>query len=204
MTDKETPKLNLFMKIQTVKSRLLQANLKKSWENKYAWFKYYELWDFLPAIVELCKEHKLFTQVLFDNDTATLLIIDWDDPTQIISYTSPMRELELKWCNQIQALWWAETYQRRYLYMNAFDIVESDMFDAVSGDENKQEKKKAEVKKFGKEDLERLKNNTEYLKKFATSNDLLKDIQKFYSVDNDMKMKIADVRAEVPEEPKQE
>ena len=200
MTDKETPKLNLFMKIQTVKSRLLQANLKKSWENKYAWFKYYELWDFLPAIVELCKEHKLFTQVLFDNDTATLLIIDWDDPTQIISYTSPTRELELKWCNQIQALWWAETYQRRYLYMNAFDIVESDMFDAVSGDENKQEKKKAEVKKFGKEDLERLKNNTEYLKKFATSNDLLKDIQKFYSVDNDMKMKIADVRAEVPED----
>lgn len=199
MTDKETPKLNLFMKIQTVKSRLLQANLKKSWENKHAWFKYYELWDFLPAIVELCKDNRLYTQVLFDNETATLLIIDCDDPTQIVQYTSPMRDVDLKWCQPIQALWAVETYQRRYLYLNAFDIVENDTLDAVAWDDNKQPKK-AEVKKFSNEDLERLKAKTDYLKKFATSDDLLKDIQKFFSVDKDMKMKIADVRAEVPED----
>jgi len=199
MTDKETPKLNLFMKIQTVKSKLLQANLKKSWENKHAWFKYYELWDFLPTIVELCKDNGLYTQVLFDNETATLLIIDCDDPTQIVQYTSPMRDVDLKWCQPIQALWAVETYQRRYLYLNAFDIVENDMLDAVAWDDNKQPKK-AEVKKFSNEDLERLKAKTDYLKKFATSDDLLKDIQKFFSVDKDMKMKIADVRAEVPED----
>lgn len=199
MTDKETPKLNLFMKIQTVKSKLLQANLKKSWENKHAWFKYYELWDFLPTIVELCKNNGLYTQVLFDNETATLLIIDCDDPTQIVQYTSPMRDVDLKWCQPIQALWAVETYQRRYLYLNAFDIVENDMLDAVAWDDNKQPKK-AEVKKFSNEDLERLKAKTDYLKKFATSDDLLKDIQKFFSVDKDMKMKIADVRAEVPED----
>lgn len=199
MTDKETPKLNLFMKIQTVKSKLLQANLKKSWENKHAWFKYYELWDFLPAIVELCKDNGLYTQVLFDNETATLLIIDCDDPTQIVQYTSPMRDVDLKWCQPIQALWAVETYQRRYLYLNAFDIVENDTLDAVAWDDNKQPKK-AEVKKFSNEDLERLKAKTDYLKKFATSDDLLKDIQKFFSVDKDMKMKIADVRAEVPED----
>ncbi len=199
MTDKETPKLNLFMKIQTVKSKLLQANLKKSWENKHAWFKYYELWDFLPTIVELCKDNGLYTQVLFDNETATLLIIDCDDPTQIVQYTSPMRDVDLKWCQPIQALWAVETYQRRYLYLNAFDIVENDMLDAVAWDDNKQPKK-AEVKKFSNEDLERLKAKTDYLKKFATSDDLLKDIQKFFSVDKDMKMKITDVRAEVPED----
>lgn len=199
MTDKEAPKLNLFMKIQTVKSKLLQANLKKSWENKHAWFKYYELWDFLPAIVELCKDNRLYTQVLFDNETATLLIIDCDDPTQIVQYTSPMRDVDLKWCQPIQALWAVETYQRRYLYLNAFDIVENDTLDAVAWDDNKQPKK-AEVKKFSNEDLERLKAKTDYLKKFATSDDLLKDIQKFFSVDKDMKMKIADVRAEVPED----
>ena len=199
MTDKETPKLNLFMKIQTVKSKLLQANLKKSWENKHAWFKYYELWDFLPTIVELCKDNGLYTQVLFDNETATLLIIDCDDPTQIVQYTSPMRDVDLKWCQPIQALWAVETYQRRYLYLNAFDIVENDMLDAVTWDDNKQPKK-AEVKKFSNEDLERLKAKTDYLKKFATSDDLLKDIQKFFSVDKDMKMKIADIRAEVPED----
>lgn len=89
--------------------------------------------------------------------------------------------------------------------MNAFDIVESDMFDAVTGNENKQEKKKSDTKWFNKEELERLEKNTEYLKKFATSEDLIKDIQKFYGVSKEMKMKIADVRANVPEdEPKKE
>ena len=199
MPDKETPKINLFMKIQTVKSRLLQANLKKSWKNSHAWFKYYELWDFLPAIVELCKENGLFTQVLFDDATATLLIIDCDDPTQQILYTSPMREVELKWCQPIQALWAIETYQRRYLYLNAFDIVENDTLDAVAWDE-KEKKEEKEIKTFGDEDLERLKAKTDYLKKFTTSDDLLKDVQKFYEVSNEMKMKIADVWAEVPED----
>ena len=199
MPDKETPKMNLFMKIQTVKSRLLQANLKKSWKNSHAWFKYYELWDFLPAIVELCKENGLFTQVLFDDATATLLIIDCDDPTQQILYTSPMREVELKWCQPIQALWAIETYQRRYLYLNAFDIVENDTLDAVAWDE-KEKKEEKEIKTFGDEDLERLKAKTDYLKKFTTSDDLLKDVQKFYEVSNEMKMKIADVWAEVPED----
>lgn len=199
MPDKETPKMNLFMKIQTVKSRLLQANLKKSWKNSHAWFKYYELWDFLPAIVELCKENGLFTQVLFDDETATLSIIDCDDPTQQILYTSPMRDVELKWCQPIQALWAVETYQRRYLYLNAFDIVENDTLDAVAWDE-KEKKEEKEIKTFGDEDLERLKAKTDYLKKFTTSDDLLKDVQKFYEVSKEMKMKIADVWAEVPED----
>ena len=52
-----------------------------------------------------------------------------------------MRELELKGCNKIQALGGIETYQRRYLYMCAFDIVENDMFDKVSGKETKKEDK---------------------------------------------------------------
>ena len=199
MPDKETPKMNLFMKIQTVKSRLLQANLKKSWKNSHAWFKYYELCDFLPAIVELCKENGLFTQVLFDDETATLSIIDCDDPTQQILYTSPMRDVELKWCQPIQALWAVETYQRRYLYLNAFDIVENDTLDAVAWDE-KEKKEEKEIKTFGDEDLERLKAKTDYLKKFTTSDDLLKDVQKFYEVSKEMKMKIADVWAEVPED----
>jgi len=197
MPDKETPKMNLFMKIQTVKSKLLQANLKKSWKNSHAWFKYYELWDFLPAIVELCKENGLFTQVLFDDETATLSIIDCDDPTQQILYTSPMRDVELKWCQPIQALWAVETYQRRYLYLNAFDIVENDTLDAVAWDEEKKEEKKI----FGDEDLERLKKKTDYLKKFTTSDDLIKDVQKFYAeLSKEMKMKIADAWAEIPED----
>jgi hypothetical protein len=49
--------------------------------------------------------------------------------------------------------------------------------------------------------LERLKNKTDYLKKFTTSDDLIKDVQKFYAeLSKEMKMKIADAWAEVPED----
>jgi hypothetical protein len=78
----------------------------------------------------------------------------------------------------------------------------------AENEEKRQETKKAkkeDVKWFNKEELERLQGNTEYLKKFTTSDDLITDISKYYSVSKEMKMKIADVRANVPEdEPKQE
>lgn len=132
--------MNIYEKIQWVKEELLKANLKKTGENKYAGFKYYELADFLPTIVTLCNEKKLFTKPVFENEVARLVIINCENPEEREEYTSPMKELELKGCNQIQALGGVETYQRRYLYMSAFDIVENDMFDGTSGKEDKTKK----------------------------------------------------------------
>lgn len=197
-------KTNIYQKIQEVKSEILKANLKKSWKNKFAWFDYYELSDIMPTIIELCKKYGLYTHITFTNDEATLTIVDSEtanenmvNPLYSVQFSSPMRELELKGCNQIQSLWWIESYQRRYLYLMAFDISESDMFDAVSWKEETKKEKKDEPKWFNKEDLERLQGNAEYLKKFATSDDLIKDVQKFYAVSKDMKMKIADARASI-------
>ena len=199
MPEKKQEALNLYEKIQEMKLQLLNMNLKKSWENSYAKFKYYELWDFLPQIIQLCKEYKVFSRILFNNENAVLELVNIENPDETATYTSPMRELELKWCNQIQALGGTETYQRRYLYMNAFDIVESDMFDAVSWkEEEKKPATKKETKRFNKEQLENLKGNTDYLKKFQTSDDLIKDIQKlWYSISKEMKLSVADVRASV-------
>ena len=198
--------LNLFQKIQAVKSEILQANLKKSWKNSFAKFDYYELSDIMPTIIELCKKYDLYTHITFTNDEAVLTIIDavadkskvWIDSS--VQFHSPMRELELKGCNAIQSLWWIESYQRRYLYLMAFDISESDMFDAVSWKEESKKAKKDDVKWFNKEELERLESNTEYLKKFATSDELITDISKYYAINKEMKLKIADVRANVPED----
>lgn len=131
--------MSIYKKIQIVKKKLLEANLKKTGENKFAGFKYYELADFTPKIIELCNEVGLFTKITFTNEIAALKIINSDKPEQVEEYTSPMRDLELKGCNQIQALGGVETYSRRYLYMSAFDIIENDMFDAVS---NQNETKK--------------------------------------------------------------
>lgn len=123
--------MNIYEKIQAVKEAILNENLKKSGQNKFAGYTYYELSDFLPTIIQKCNENKLFTQILFDNEVATLVIINTEKIDEKIEYTSPMKELDLKGCNQVQALGGVETYQRRYLYMNAFDIVENDMFDSV-------------------------------------------------------------------------
>jgi hypothetical protein len=134
--------MNIYEKMQIVKQLLLAANVKKSGQNKFANYNYYELSDFLPILISLCTENKLFTRISFDNELATLEIINSEKTEEKITYTSPMRELELKGCNQIQALGGVETYSRRYLYMSAFDITENDMFDAVvDKDEKKIEKK---------------------------------------------------------------
>ncbi len=144
--------MNIYEKIQLVKKELSERELKKSGENKFAGFKYYELGDFMPSIIELCEKHKLFTQVTFTNDEGILVIVDSEDRNAVkmengmldyncIKYTSPMRDLELKGANAIQALGGVQTYLRRYLYMNAFDIVEADMFDSVNFEKKKKAKK---------------------------------------------------------------
>lgn len=130
--------MNIYEKIQNVKKKLLEANLKKSGNNKFANYTYYELADFLPTIINLCVEEKLFTSVRFDDIFAFLDIINIEKPDEKVTYTSPMRTLELKGANAVQALGGVETYSRRYLYMAAFDIVENDMFDATTTEEKPQ------------------------------------------------------------------
>ena len=141
---------NLFQKINEVKTELLTANLKKSWKNKFAGYDYFELSDFLPFIVQACNKIWIFTSVSFTEEVATLKVVNCENPAQFIEITSPMKELELKGCNQIQALWGVETYQRRYLYMSLFDIVENDMFDATTTEEKKVELKKTTPEKSKK------------------------------------------------------
>lgn len=131
--------MNIFEKIQSVKVELLNSNLKKSGENKFSGFKYFELADFLPTLIKLCDSVKLFTAVSFSNEYATLTIVNTEEPTERFEYTSPMKDLELKGCNSVQALGGTETYSRRYLYMAAFDITEADMFDANAGSDKNQE-----------------------------------------------------------------
>lgn len=125
--------MNLYEKISNIKSEISKAELKKSGLNKFAGFTYYELGDFLPTIIALCLKYKVCTFTSYNNELATLTAINVEKPEEQITITSPMKELELKGCNQIQALGGVETYSRRYLYLALFDIVEADSFDATSG-----------------------------------------------------------------------
>lgn len=176
--------MNIYEKIQLIKKELLEANLKKTGENKFAKFKYYELADFLPTIIKLCDVHKVFTRISFDYEKATLEVRNIENPEEVVYYTSPMEELELKGCNKVQALGGTETYSRRYLYQACFDIIENDMFDGTSAEVN-EEYANNYVFTFGKHNGEKLVDvitNDDYyiqwlLKNEKTSDDLLKSIE---------------------------
>lgn len=135
-------KLNIYQKINKVKQAIAKAGLKKSGKNAFAKFEYYELSDFLPSIIEECDKIGLFNHITFRENEAELEIINCENPEEKITYISPITELELKWCNKIQALGGVQTYSRRYLYITAYDICENDSFDAVTGDGDKNQEKK--------------------------------------------------------------
>ena len=135
--DEEKSAINIYEKIQIAKKLLAEENIKKSGINTYSNFQYYELSDFMPSIIKIFNELKLFSKVAFTNELAMLSIINAENPTEQEQYTSPMKILEIKGANSMQALGGAETYQRRYLYMSALDITENDMFDANSGKDEK-------------------------------------------------------------------
>lgn len=147
-------KLNIYQKIQKIKKEISEKKLKKTGENKYSGFKYYELNDFVPALIELCDKYQIFTMFELEQDKATLTILNCENKEEIVNYSMPVADLELKGANKIQSIGGVQTYLRRYLYMIAFDIVESDTFDRgnveieLTIEEEKDPKKIEENKKM--------------------------------------------------------
>lgn len=127
----------IYEKLQKCRVELQNLKLKKSGKNNYAGFEYFELKDFLPTINQMFQEYKLFSNFSMNEGYAKLEIIDYEDNTKVEFY-SPIAELELKGCNKIQALGGTHTYLKRYLYINALEIIEADLFDAVTGKEEPQ------------------------------------------------------------------
>lgn len=142
--------MNIYEKMQKAKVELQKKDLKKTGENKFSNYKYYELGDFMPAINEICEKIGLFTQVNFEPEFATLTIINTEKTDERLEYMSQMVKTTLKGCNEIQALGGIQTYQRRYLYMNAFEISENDYY--VDGQDNTENKTENEDKSMFEED----------------------------------------------------
>ena len=128
---------NIYTKLMEVRVNFHKLELKKSGLNKFAGFKYYELSDFLVPATKLLQEANLCPIITFNNELATMTLINGDNPEEQIIFTSPMRELELKGTNAIQNLGGIQTYLTRYLYIQLMNLVESDLFDSTSGKDDK-------------------------------------------------------------------
>ena len=125
--------MNIYEKLQTMRVALQAQNLKKSGKNTYSKYDYYNLSDFLPQVNQLMVDNKVTSVITFDKEFAKLTLIDCEKPDARIEFTSPMASAQLKGVHEIQNLGAVETYQRRYLYMVAFEIVEADVLDATQG-----------------------------------------------------------------------
>ena len=131
--------MNIYQKLQSVRVKLHEMNLRKSGLNKFAGFYYFELADFLPAAQKLMLEHGLFAYEEIDTNLATITVIDTDDLNTVpFVLTMPSTTVELKGATPIQNLGSVQTYMRRYLWTSLLEIVEGDSLDANIGkDEDK-------------------------------------------------------------------
>jgi len=106
--------------------------LKKSGENKFAGYKYFELADFLVPALQIFNDVGLCAVISFSETTASMHIVDVEDGSQVIIH-SPMGSANLKGCHEIQNIGACETYSTRYLWTAALCIVEHDALDATTG-----------------------------------------------------------------------
>lgn len=121
--------MSVYAKLNEARISLQNTELSKSGHNKFAGYRYFELGDFLPAVQDIFRNLNLCGVVSYTNDYATLTIVDIDDNSQIV-ITSPMGSAALKGCHEVQNIGAVETYQRRYLWVTAMEIVEHDALDA--------------------------------------------------------------------------
>lgn len=141
--------MNIYEKLQECRVKLNKRNLKQSGQNKFSNYTYFELGDFLPHAMEIMKELKLASVFGFENDKASLTIINTEKSDEQIKFESPSVITEMKGSNPIQNIGASQTYMRRYLYMMAFELSEFDAVNTTDPKENEEEaaRKKAEEEK---------------------------------------------------------
>jgi len=183
---------NVYTKLMQARLKLQNTALTKSGHNKFAGYKYFELGDFLPTIQNIFNELGLCGVVSYTQDLATLTITDGTDNIVI---TSPMGSAALKGCHEVQNIGAVETYQRRYLWVTAMEIVEHDVLDAVTGTDSGTPVKKPEsvtplagaLDGFTAQEVELLHGLAEEITFFVKNNDVAQAKEVAGSLSNEEK-----------------
>ena len=134
--------MNVYEKLMEVRFKISQMDIKKSGNNKFSHFKYFELKDFLSIATKLFKEHKLYSKFSIipanqsEQETAKFVLINIEKPEEQDVYTLPTAECFIGrksdgsgGADPIQNLGGKITYLRRYMYLIALDLIEDDSVD---------------------------------------------------------------------------
>lgn len=126
----EATNMNIYAKLNAARQQFHNIALKKTGHNKFAGYYYFELGDFLIPALKVFNDNGLLSIVYFDAAMAYMDIVNVDAPKEVIRITSPLGSAALKGCHEVQNIGACETYQRRYLWVAALEIVEHDQLDA--------------------------------------------------------------------------
>jgi hypothetical protein len=132
---------SIYRKLAQARLAFQRLGVRMSGQNSFAGYAYYELSDILPVVNSIGAELGFLCEVSFTDTLATLIVRDVDKPSDVVIFTSPMSEASLKGCHAVQNLGAVETYIKRYLYQNAFEIVEADSLNKTHNPEQKTESK---------------------------------------------------------------
>lgn len=127
--------MNIYEKLNAARLQIAEKGLSKTGNNTFAGFKYFELSEILPVVTKVNADLKIFSAFSFLRDTATLEIVNAEKPEEKVTFSFAYSPdgAKLKACHQIQNEGAVQTYIKRYLYQNAYEIAEADQLDASVG-----------------------------------------------------------------------
>ena len=156
MEEQVMPK-TLYGKLKQIKVELRKVINTKSGYNTHSKFKYYQLEDFLPQILEAFSKYNIYNEYSIDTDLeiveertdfdgdgtphksvtkrpveyAYLYLKNLDNEDDEMVYRLKTAEASVYGAAAIQNLGAKITYMKRYIYMSLLDIVEPDAVDAA-------------------------------------------------------------------------
>lgn len=148
MSDNKTKTVHARM--AEIKKELSETKIAKSGHNKFAGFKYHELSDFIEVINKLNLKHGVndFVEIDEENKECRITLTSIEDSEDFYTIKTPFREAQMlakggapSNVDIIQRMGSTITYNRRYLYMTAYNIQESDGVDNQEPVEKKPQEK---------------------------------------------------------------
>jgi hypothetical protein len=158
--EKKKETIGLHTRMSLIKMELSKCKIPKSGHNKFSGFHYHELTDFMPFINELNVKHGVnaYPKFLKHEGICVLTLINSDDKEDFYDVIIPYVDAEMlskgggaSVVDAIQRLGSTITYNRRYLYQSAYDIVESDGVDSLPPNEAQKQPTQPEAKTQKKE-----------------------------------------------------
>lgn len=133
----DIPKMSLLEKITQIKIEIHKKEIHPTGQNDFAkkGLTYYKLEDFIGIVDSLLLQYRVFADIEYDVEYAFLELINIDNEEQRLVkkfYNVDVEDNSFKnnkKANLIQRVNSIQTYQKRYLYMNTFNIGNTEILD---------------------------------------------------------------------------